>query len=233
MKTHSGLLVFGLLTTVLLSTNSLAQNGNHRRAGTSEFYLLLQQWSSEDTSIPNLTLPIAIGPNPPTATSDLRFDYSEETMWGFGGGYNFSDLLFLRGEMTFGSPDYAMTWNNTRITGESWIHKGSVNLDLNLLKNRPFSPFISGGIGYFYVDTGIPNGPPQYTVWWDYYWGPVVVGSQPTYTDWYFTYNVAAGVRWDINDRMSLRFVAATNWVEAHRDTLQTYEATFGLSFRY
>ena len=232
MKTRFGLLVFGLLMTVLLSANA-SQPHDHSRAGTSEFYLMLQQWNSEEMSIPNLTLPIDIGPNPPTATSTLRFDFDSETMWGFGGGYNFSDMLFLRGEMTFGSPDYTMTWNNARITGESWINKGSVNLDLNLLRNRPFSPFISGGIGYLYIDTGIPNGPPQYSIWWDYFWGPVVVGSQPTYTETYFTYNVAAGVRWDINDRMALRFVAATNWVDAHRDTLRTYEATFALSFRY
>jgi len=233
MKTRFCVLVVVLLMSALLSGNVWAQQPEHSRAGKPEFYLLVQAWSAENISLENLTLPTAPGLNPPTATSDLHFKLESTTMWGFGAGYNFSELLFLRGEMTFGSPDYEMQWNNSRITGDGWMNKGNINLDLNLMRHRPFSPFISAGLGYLYMDTGIPNGPPEYAVWWDYFWGPVLVGSQPTYTNTYLTYNAAAGVRWGINDRMALRFVFTTNWVDAKRDTLRTYEGTFAFSFRY
>src|SRR5688572_26286143 len=107
MKTRYRFFVV-LLIFALISGNARAQQPEHTRAGKPEFYVLVQAWSAENISLDNLTLPTAPGLNPPTATSDLRFQLESTAMWGFGGGYNFSELLFLRGEMTFGSPDYEM-----------------------------------------------------------------------------------------------------------------------------
>jgi opacity protein-like surface antigen len=233
MKTRFRSLVFGLITLTFAAASADAQMPQSVRAGHSEFYILAQDWSSESVTLSDLTLPTQPGPNPIPVTSDLRFNYENTFFWGFGGGYNVSEALMVRGELTFGNPDYEMTWNNARITGESWVHQGKVNLDWNILQRRSISPFISGGIGYMYVDTGIPSGPPQYSVWWDYFWGPVVVGTQPTHQETFFTYNAAAGFRWDIADRSAMRVSYASNWIDAKRGTQRTNELTFSFSWKY
>jgi hypothetical protein len=243
MKTSSRSVVLGLLLAASMTTAAFAANaGNFSRRDQAEFYIYFKDWSTEAVSIPNVTLPTFPGAtpnpgappgNPVYVTSTLNFQWDSAPLFGFGGGYNFSEHWMIRGDMAFGSPDYEMTWNNARITGESWINTGKINLDFNLLKNRPFTPYISGGIGYLYVDTGIPSGPPEYSYWWDYYWGPVLVGYQPTYQKTYFTYNAEAGFRWDVGDRYCMRASYATSWVDAKRGTIATHELTFSFSWKY
>jgi len=233
MNTRSRSVSLGLLTLAFATSSAFAQTNAPMRQSQGEFYILIQDWSSESVTIGGVTLPTNPGPNPLPVTSDLRFNFKDEVFWGFGGAYHMNDRWAIRGELAFGSPSYEMTWNNAKITGESWINHGKLNLDFNLLKNLPFTPFISGGIGYLYIDTGIPNGPPQYTVWWDYYWGPVAYGTQPTYQKTYFTYNGMLGFRWDIGDRFAMRASYASNWVDTRHDTLRTNELTFSFSWKY
>jgi opacity protein-like surface antigen len=233
MKKHLCFKVLCLFFAALCANQALAAGATTNRAHTTEMYLVITQWAADTVTIPNLTLPTQPGPIPAPATSDLNFDFHNTVMFGFGGGYNFSDHLMLRGDFAFGSPDYEMKWNGARITGEAWINTGKVNLDFNLLKNRPFTPFISAGVGYMYIDTGIPSGPPSYSIWWDYYWGPVVVGTQPTHSDTFFTYNALIGIRWDIAENYVLRASYGTTWVDARRGTQETYEAALSFSWKY
>ena len=36
-----------------------------------------------------------------------------------------------------------------------------------------FTPYVTGGIGYAFIDTNIPDSPPQTACWWDPWWGYV------------------------------------------------------------
>jgi hypothetical protein len=213
---------------------AFAQNPVANRAGHWEFYLFGQYWTAEDGTIPDVTLP-SFPPNPtPTATSDINFSFDDTFMYGFGFAYNFSNKLATRFEFGFGYPNYEMKWNGGKLSGEAWVQTGKVNVEYNFF-DRPLTPFVSAGLGYLYIDTGIPSGPPEFWYWWDYYWGPIVTVSQPTVTEWCLTYNAAIGLRWDISDRAAVRAAVAGNWVEIDNaaGTMQTIEFTLGYSWKW
>jgi opacity protein-like surface antigen len=230
MKSKNTKLLIATLASLVCFARASAQPHEIYRAGSSEFYLLGQNWSADDKTVPNVT----IGTGPFAATGDLKFKFDSEFMYGFGLAYDFTDRVSSRLEFTFGQPRYEMEFNGSKLSGKSWLTTGKWNVDYNLLK-RPLTPFVSAGIGYLYIDTGIPSGPPEYFVWWDYYWGPIVTVSQPTVSEWCFTYNVAAGLRWDLSDTGVVRLSVASNWVDMNNvsSTEQTIETTLSYSWKW
>jgi len=212
-------------------TGALAQNPISL-AHHSEFYLLTQYWSADSVTVPNVTLPTLPGQPLPTATADIKYKLEDEFFFGLGGAYHWTDRLAVRGEFTFGQPDYEMTWNNSRLTGTASINTGRVNLDYHIPVGA-WTPFVTAGIGYLYIDTGVPSGPPEYYLWWDYYWGYTLVGTIPTYSETYFTYNAAAGVRYEINDQSAFRFSYGGNWMDTNAGTLTTWEATLSFNWKF
>jgi len=221
----------------LLAAPGLSAQSGHTitadRAGRWEFFLIAQYWTAEDGTIPDVTLP-SVPPDPTPTTSDINFKFDDTFMYGFGFAYNISPNLATRFEFTFGQPEYEMSWNNGKLSGTSWVQTGKINLEYNFLK-RPVTPFVSAGIGYFYIDTGIPSGPPEFWYWWDYYWGPIVTVTQPTVTEWAFSYNAAAGLRWDISDTSVLRASIAANWVDIDTQAgkVETVEASLTYSWKW
>ncbi len=235
MKTKTTTIKLALLAGVLAAATGAAAQGTYiPRAHHSEFYLLLQYWTADNANIPNVTLPTGIGPGAPVATSDINYKLKDTFFYGFGFAYNFTDYVAVRFEESFGWPDYDMTWNNARLSGQSFVNTGKLNVDINLMKG-PITPFVSAGIGYFYIDTGVPSGPPEYFVWWDYWWGPVGVVTQPTFTETYFTYNAAVGVRWDLDPHQVVRLMVAGNWLDnsGKAGTIQTIETTISYSWKW
>lgn len=210
----------------------IESRADNPRSQRGEFYLLGQYFSADAGVIKGVTLPTAPGPNPPYATSDLKFDLEDEAMWGFGLAYHFNSHFAVRAEFTGGYPDYEATWNTDVLRGESFVQEGRFNLDFHLLEG-PVTPYVSGGLGYFYMDTGIPTGPPGYYVWWDYWWGNVVSVYQPTYTDTFFTLNAAAGLRWDIGDEFFIKAEGSAEWIEMSGDWIQSIRATLAAGWKF
>lgn len=200
-----------------------------QRIGKNEIYLLVNYWTSDDQTIPNATLPY---PEPMSTTADIHLDFDDDVFWGFGYIYNFNPNLAVRAEMTFGWPDYKMDWSTVSGSGEAYVNSGKINLDYSFGRGA-IRPFISAGIGYLYMDTGIPSGPPEFWIIWDYWWGYTLVATQNTYSETYFTYNAAAGVSWDINERTVMKLSFAANWMDAEHDTWTTTETTLSLGWRF
>ena len=94
-------------------------------------------------------------------------------------GYRFNSRL----ELTFG-----LDWNTVdydfgivtstpggvvtgSVTGngelESWTP--SIGVNFNFLEGD-VTPYVSGSLGWAFVDTNIPDAPPQTTCWWDPWW---------------------------------------------------------------
>ena len=211
----------------------IESRADNPRSQRGEFYLFGQYFHADPGTIHNVTLPTTPPPGPPVyATSDLKFDFEDDALWGFGLAYNINSHFAVRGEFSFGYPDYEASWNGRVIRGESWVQEGRFNLDYHLLEG-PFTPYVSGGLGYFYVDTGIPSGPPEYNVWWDYWWGYVTTVYQPTYTETYFTLNAAAGLRWDISDEFFIKAEGAAEWIEMSGDWVQSIRATMAVGWKF
>ena len=197
-----------------------------------EFYLLGQYWHAEDAIAHNVTVDLA--PGGPKATGDLKFHADDAGFWGFGVAYNINRHLNVNGEFTFGYPDYTLSFRNSRLSGESFMHGGKFNVEYNVLPGR-VTPFLSGGLGYLFVDSGVPSGPTDYYCWWDEWWGQTCVGDTPTYSQTYFTLNAAAGIRWDVNEHFFLKAYAGANWVGLNNsaDWLSTIQGTMAVGWKF
>jgi len=200
--------------------------GDATRAGKMEFYMIGQYWTADDSTLENVTLDLGIPPNQVTETGDLIMSFDDEFMWGFGVGYNLNSHFTVRGEFTFGTPDYSIEFNAVSGRAEAFTHAGKFNLDYNIIRG-PVTPFVSAGIGYFFIDSGIPSGPTDYWCWWDYWWGYVCAGDTPTHTSTWFSANAAAGIRWDVNESFFVKASVGASWLAADAEWLQAIEGMF------
>jgi opacity protein-like surface antigen len=203
-----------------------------QRIGKNEIYLLANYWTADDQTMSNVTLPTPIPGGTQDTTADIRFNLKEEVFWGFGYIYNFSDNLAVRAEMTFGSPEYTMDWSTIRGHGEAYINTGKLNVDYHF-GHGAIRPFVSAGIGYLYMDTGIPDGPVEFWIYWSYWWGYTVVATQSTVSDTFFTYNAAAGLSWDINPKTVMKLAVTGNWADTDRGTWETLETSLSIGWRF
>jgi opacity protein-like surface antigen len=139
-------------------------------------------------------------------------------------GYRISERL----ELTFG-----LDWNNIDYTadlvadppignitgvsvdGELEAFTPRVGVNFNFLEG-PITPYVSGMIGYAFIDTNIPNGPPQTGCWWDPWYGQICGTWQDTRSTEDFVYGAGVGVRWDVNDAWSMRFGYDKRWIDSN-----------------
>lgn len=123
---------------------------------------------------------------------------------GVGIAYNLSERIALRSDISWNSMDYS----GTRILddGAGTIERIKGEMDtLNLsfggdyyFTTGDFSPFINGNFGWSFIDTNIPNAPPQVVCWWDPWWGYICDGFQETRDENAFFYGIGAGLRFDL-----------------------------------
>lgn len=181
-----------------------------RRGQRVEFYGIGEYWHSDTIRFPNITVPT---PDGGFERADVTLELDDTGMGGMGLGFSINDHWGLNAEFMFGASDYQASWQDSYLRGEMLMTSGKFNVDYYILAGR-FTPFVTAGLGYFYFDTGIPSGPPDYYCWWDYWWGGYVcTGYVPTYTELDFTLNAGGGFRWDISDRFFLKAFAGATWV--------------------
>lgn len=76
-----------------------------------------------------------------------------------------------------------------------------------------FTPFVTAGLGWTYIDTNIPAGLPE-NICWSYPWyGTYCSTYVPTETTTEFSYNFGAGLRLDYG-RGVFRFLVNSQWVD-------------------
>ena len=86
-------------------------------------------------------------------------------------GYNFSDRIGSSFGLNWNSVDYEAgniesgTGGTFDVTGsyESWAL--SANLLFNLTEEGPLVPFLGAGLGWTWIDTNVPDGPPSTACW--------------------------------------------------------------------
>lgn len=209
----------------------LESRAENSRTMRGEFYLFGQYFHADPGLIQNVTLPVSFNP-PVYATGDLKFKMDDTALWGMGFGYNINSHFAVRAEFSWGYPDYEASFNNDVLRGESFVQEGRFNVDYHII-DGPVTPYVSGGLGYFYMDTGIPTGPPNYEIWWDYWWGNVVTVYQPTFTETFFTLNAAVGLRWDVNESIFMKAEGSAEWIEMSGDWIQSIRATLAVGFKF
>ncbi len=112
------------------------------------------------------------------------------------------------------------------VPGEVFPVSGSLDamgamfdLTYNLMPGRRLTPFFMTGLGWNWVDTKIPTAPPQVGCWWNPWYGYICTGFQDTKTVDGFTYQLGAGLRYQMNDSVSLNASYRMSWVEFPKAT--------------
>lgn len=107
---------------------------------------------------------------------------------------------------------------------QSIEHKLSkVSHQLNATYNfseKAFSPFVSAGIGWTKIDSGVPTGGADVGCWWDPWWGYICFADWKTYKASEFSYNLGVGVRWDINNAVFTKAAYSREFIKVDNGTL-------------
>ena len=104
--------------------------------------------------------------------------------------------------------------NPVSIRGRYDSFTASANLVYNFI-DTPLTPYVSAGIGWTWIDTNIPNGPPNTWCWWDPWWGYVCSTSYPTETLNAFSYQAALGLRYTFdNDTTFMKLGWTSQWMD-------------------
>jgi opacity protein-like surface antigen len=121
---------------------------------------------------------------------------------GIGLAFHFNDFIaihtdFLFGPATFrsqvdGGPSYTLG-------DDGFIQSGRLNVDYNII-NRRLTPFITAGIGYQYFEVDQHD----YDYYYSYYY----------YYETDFTWNVGAGVRWNVTDNFFIKATGGAQWLK-------------------
>jgi opacity protein-like surface antigen len=142
--------------------------------------------------------------------------------FGLGFGYNFTNKFALALDWSWASSDYqatiptsigGITTGTTSVKGTLDTYTTAFNLSYYFL-DGPLTPFLMGGIGWTWVDSNIPSGPPTGTCWYDPWYGYVCTSYQSTYTKDYFSYNLGLGVRWDVQPGFFVRGIVDWQWLD-------------------
>jgi opacity protein-like surface antigen len=76
-----------------------------------------------------------------------------------------------------------------------------------------FTPFVTGGLGWTYIDTNIPAGLPELVCWYYPWYGQYCATYVPTETTTKFSYNAGLGLRLDAGGAV-FRGMVNSQWVD-------------------
>jgi opacity protein-like surface antigen len=146
---------------------------------------------------------------------------SDDAGFGFGFGYNIDEHWLASFEFQYNELSYGATIASAdkppkasaSVTGDAQVSRLAASLTYNFLE-RPLTPYVSGNIGWAFVDTNIPTGPPQTGCWWDPWFGYICSTWQSTATSNSFSYGLGAGVRWDVGHSFFMRFGYEYDWMD-------------------
>jgi opacity protein-like surface antigen len=135
-------------------------------------------------------------------------------------GYRFNPHLELQFAFDWTVVDYDARLQSALVpalsipvTGELEAVTPRVNVNYNFLPGA-FTPYVTGGIGWSFIDTNIPNSQVEVGCWWDPWYGQICAPYQSTQTSDEFTYQAGVGVRWDFSRGFSMRLGYEKHWYD-------------------
>ena len=178
-------------------------------------------------------------------SSDVDFDggttaeFDSDIGLSLLAGYRFSDHLEVQFGVDWSSQDYDVSFQSATVPGLTFEARGEIEQFTPFARgiinfvDGPLTPYAIGGIGYSFIDTNIPDGPPQVGCWWDPWYGEICTTYQSTATTESFTYNLGLGVRWDLSTGYSLRLGYEKHWYDLDNGYADFDQFKFGFLMRY
>ena len=158
-----------------------------------------------------------------------------------GYAYNF-DAHFSAGvDFAWSETDYRATVqpgpNNPNASGtiNGTIETSSIRFlgNYHFLTSN-FTPFITGGLGWTYVDTNIPSGLPESFCWYYPWYGTYCGTFVPTHATTKFSYNLGVGLRLDVGKGV-FRGLVNQQWIDFgggySSQAWTQYRIDFGVKF--
>ena len=194
--------VLVLVAALALSSTALAQQNN--RSDTWEFSLL----------VGNLDGETLVADNGSSTDAESTIDMDSTTIYGLALNYNFNSHWAFGGELSWGSPDYDAIiipddgFGNPdepvtirhKLDLFSYTFKGTFNL-----LDGPLTPYAELGFGWTEMDSNVASSPPITGCWWDPWWGYICNTYVNTFSKTRETLTGALGIRWDLNNGMTLK----------------------------
>jgi opacity protein-like surface antigen len=213
-------ILFVLLASIVVSSPALAQG---RRTGW-EFGLEAVYLDSTDLSFD--------GGSSASVDDDLGLTLTF--------GYRFNPNFELQFGIDWSAVDYSAHLVSSNLPGVSIDVSGEyeyftprVNAVYNF-RDAPITPYVSGGIGWAFIDTNIPTGRVEVGCWWDPWWGQICTPYQSTKDVDEFAYQAGVGVRWDISRYYSMRFGYEKQWIDfQHSSNADFDQIRFSFQFTY
>jgi hypothetical protein len=214
---------FVLAAAALLAAASV--NAQSTRGGRSEFYVAPVFTDGKSYSF--------------EGGSTARTDTGTGLTLGYA--FNFDQHKSLGVEVGWGSQDYRATVqpgvgnNNSTVNVNASLDTWTVRFlgTYNLLEGN-FTPFVTGGLGWTYVDTNIPTGLPQNVCWYYPWYGTSCASYVPTATSTKFSYNAGLGLRLDAGKGV-FRFLVNEQWMDLGggygSGSVTQYRIDFGFKF--
>lgn len=148
-------------------------------------------------------------------------DLNDDWGFGFGFGYNFNDHFQLNGLFSYSDRSYDATVVQDDGTTQQYNSSmESTTISLNgvyYILSGNITPFLSGGVGWTWIDTNIPNGPPSNVCWYDPWWGYVCDSYVPTKTEDDWSFNAGIGIRADFTRQFGMQFGYYKMWIDMEK----------------
>lgn len=138
----------------------------------------------------------------------------------FGYAYNFNSHVQAGVDLVWSEADYRATVQpgpgnpNSAATVNSTLETGTVRFfgSYHFLPGQ-FTPFVTGGLGWTYIDSNIPSGLPDLICWYYPWYGQYCASYVPTYSTTRFSYNAGLGLRYDAG-RGVFKLLINSQWAD-------------------
>jgi opacity protein-like surface antigen len=153
--------------------------------------------------------------------------------------FRFSERLELQFGVDWSNVDYDVHFQSATVPALTFDASGEIEAITPFIRGNfnfidgPITPYVTAGIGYSFIDTNIPDGPPQIGCWWDPWYGEICTTYQSTATTEEFTYNAGVGVRWDLSTGYSMRLAYEKHWYDFDNASPDFDQFKLGFVMRY